>query len=76
MDTQRIIRDNVLIFSILLFLAGFFSITYFKPSILFTHNGLIREFGLNNSKKTIIPIWLFTICIAIVSYISIKYYVL
>lgn len=76
MELQGLLRDNSLLFSIVLFLALFFSITKMKPSILFKHDGSIREFGLNSSNKTIIPIWLFTICIAILSYIGIQYYVL
>lgn len=73
---KNIVKDNILVFSILLFLIFFGIITYIKPSIFFNNDGSIRNFGLNNNKKTIIPIWLLTICLSIISYILIKYYVI
>ena len=40
---------------------------------LFLPNGEIRSFGLGFQNKTIIPIWLFTIILAIISYMIILF---
>ena len=61
--------------SIILFLAIYFLINYFKPSILYLDNGALREFGLNQKNKTIIPIWLIVFILAILSYLSTLYFV-
>lgn len=70
---KLLFKQNILILSIILFITLFTTISYIKPNILFNIDGSIRDFGLNSNKKTIIPIWLLTICLSIISYISIRY---
>ena len=68
------IRKNITSFAIILFLCAFAVINYYKPAILYEENGKIRDFGLGTKKKTILPIWLVTIMIAILSYWFILWY--
>lgn len=70
---KLLFKQNILVLSIILFITLFSIISYIKPSILFNIDGSIRDFGLNSNKKTIIPIWLLTICLSIISYITIRY---
>ena len=44
-----------------------------KPTFLFNKNGTFRDFGAGFVKKTIIPAWLFSIFLAVFSYIIIKF---
>ena len=70
---RTIIRKNRLSVSIILFLIIFITIVHFKPSFLFNNDGSIRSFGLGKSNTSIIPIWLFGILLAILSYLLILY---
>ena len=67
------IKKNRLSVSIILFLIIFITILQFKPAFLFNKDGSIRNFGLGKSNTSIIPIWLFGILIATLSYLLILY---
>ena len=70
---KSLIRKNRLSVSILLFLIIFITIVQLKPGILFNKDGSIRNFGLGKSNTSIIPVWLFGILIAVLSYLLILY---
>ncbi len=46
----------------------------FKPAFIFKRDGTLREFGLGFRNKTVIPAWLLAIILAIISYLSVLYY--
>lgn len=68
------IRKNITLFSILLFTILFSIVNYCKPSFIYEKNGSIRNFGIGNKRKTIVPIWLLSIILGILSYLFILYY--
>lgn len=68
----RFLRKNTLVLSILLFLIIFSIVNYFKPGLMYNEYGEIRPFGLGYSHKTIIPVWLFAIILAILSYLAVR----
>lgn len=70
---QSIIKKNRLSASIILFLFLFVIINYIKPNFLYNKDGSIRQFGLGKNRTSIVPIWLFGIIIAILSYLLIMY---
>ena len=70
----RYIRRNIVSISIVLFIALYMTILYIKPGIIYNNDGSLRQFGLNNSRKTIIPAWLLALVLAIVSYFIVLYY--
>ena len=51
------------------FLIFFISIQIIKPTIFYNIDGSLREFGIGYKRKTIIPMWLVTIILAIMSYL-------
>jgi len=62
---------NVAIFVFLLF----FSIVHFiKPGFSYNHEGGFRPFGVGYRNKTVIPIWVVSIILAILSYLGVLYY--
>jgi hypothetical protein len=69
------IRKNINTFSIILFLSLFILFNYFQPGFLYNNNGTIREFGLGNKRKTILPVWLLSIILGIISYLFVLYYI-
>ena len=71
---RNIVRNNITLFSILVFLSIFATICVIKPSFLFNNDGSIREFGVGYKNKTIMPIWLLSIILGIFSYLFVMYY--
>lgn len=69
------IRQNINSVSIILFLILFTVINYFKPGFLYNTDGSIREFGLGYKRKTIVPVWLLSLTLGIVSYLFVLYYI-
>jgi hypothetical protein len=74
MISRNFIKKHVISFAILVFLAGYLTINHIKPSFLYTRDGNLRPFGLGYKNKTIIPLWLIAIVIAILSYVGVLYW--
>ena len=64
-DTLRQYRTFV---SILLFGALFSGFHYLKPKISYDSRGRIRLFGIGYRHKTVIPVWLVAVLLAIASF--------
>jgi len=45
-----------------------------KPTFLYNNDGSLREFGIGYKNKTIFPVWLLSIVLGILCYLSVKYY--
>ena len=45
-----------------------------KPGFLYNRDGSLREFGIGYTNKTIVPLWLFSIILGILSYVFVLYY--
>jgi len=71
---KSIIRKNITSISILIFVVIFALIQLINPSFLYNPDGSLREFGIGTKKKTVLPIWLFAIIVAILCYLSVLYY--
>lgn len=63
-----------LYFSIFIFLLLFISVHITKPGFLYNSDGGFRPFGLGYSNKTVIPIWIVAIILAILSYLAVSIY--
>jgi hypothetical protein len=74
MGQQRWIRHNKISVAILIYIILFGLINMLKPSFMYNTNGTIKEFGVGFRKKTIIPVWLISIVLAIISYFGVMYY--
>jgi hypothetical protein len=72
---RHYIRENATLFSIVLFLIMFGAIQFMKPAFLYNKDGSIREFGVGYKNKTILPIWLLSLILGILSYLFVMYYV-
>lgn len=72
LNTPFVKKNNTNI-AIVLFLLLFGLLAYWKPSSFFKKDGSLREFGIGYKKKTIFPLWLCAIFLAILCYISVKY---
>ena len=65
---NNFIIKNLTTVTILIFLIMFILLIINKPRFIFKKNGQPREFGIGYKNKTILPIWLAVIIIAIFSY--------
>lgn len=62
---------RLLIFSGILYLAGVALVLMFRPSLMFTDDGVWKEFGIGRSPNTHtwMPFWLFCILWSLISYL-------
>lgn len=75
MDSLKLlVRKNRLQFAIILFLIVFTFIHIQKPSLLYENDGSFRQFGVGYRNKTVVPIWLISIVVALLSYVMVSFY--
>jgi hypothetical protein len=64
-----------MLFAILCFLLAFGTFHLIKPGFAYMPNGAYRPFGVGYKHKTVIPIWMVAISLAILSYLFILFLV-
>lgn len=67
-------RNNKTLASIMVFLLLFSVIQMIKPSFVYNNDGSLREFGVGYKNKTILPLWLLSIVLGILTYVGMMYY--
>ena len=65
---------NTIFSSIVIFLVFFWLIQIIKPKFLYKNDGTLRDFGVGYKNKTILPLWLFSITLGILTYILVLYF--
>jgi hypothetical protein len=76
MFSKRFVISHKVSFAILLFLLFFGVIHMWKPDIIYAKDGAFRSFGIGYQNKTILPIWLISILLAIFSYMAVSWYLM
>jgi hypothetical protein len=71
----KYIRNNIISVSSIIFIVFYGLILFLRPGFIYNSDGSLRQFGLNNSRKTIIPAWLLALLLAISSYFIVLYYI-
>jgi uncharacterized membrane protein YozB (DUF420 family) len=71
---RSFIKNNITLAAIILFLIIFTAVSVSKPACLYKQDGSIRDFGVGTKNKTIMPLWLFSIILGILSYLFVSYY--
>ena len=71
---KSFIRNNNTLVSIIIFMTIFAFTQMIKPAFLYNSDNSMREFGIGYRNKTIMPVWLFSILLGILSYILVLYY--
>jgi hypothetical protein len=69
--SRKFISKNKVSFAVFLFLAMFALFHTVKPSFAYADSGAFRPFGIGYRHKTVVPIWLIAVLLAIVSYLAI-----
>lgn len=71
---RNFLQTNVVAVAIILFLIIYGATQYFKPLFLYNTDGSLRVFGVGYRNKTILPMWLFSLVLAILCYLAVLYY--
>ena len=74
--SRKFIRINKLNIAVFIFLMLFTIVHITKPAIIYNNEGGFRQFGVGYKNKTVIPIWLVAIVLAILSYLSVLYLIM
>ena len=73
MLSKQVIYENKVIIAILLFIMVLSAIHSLKPRIIYNEEGGFRQFGIGYKQKTIVPIWIASIILAILCYVVVYY---
>ena len=73
MFNQYISREALSVIAVFVFLILFGIINAFRPSIIYNKDLSFRRFGIGYKNKTVIPIWLMSIILAILVYVLVTY---
>lgn len=72
---QVFFRQNKPALAVVLFVILFSIIHLIKPGFIYGPDGEIRPFGIGYRHKTVVPLWLVAILLAIFSYMFVLWYV-
>lgn len=76
MDLRNTLKHNKTLSAMLIFFAIYGIVYLLKPQFLFIKpSDTPRDFGIGYRNKTILPLWLFSILLGILSYFFVVYYV-
>lgn len=73
---KSFVRVNKTSIAICIFIIAFFAIHTLKPALFYTPEGGFREFGVGYKQKTVVPIWVAAIILAVLSYLAVMYYLI
>jgi len=74
MLTKGYIHRNRVNIAIFIFLLLFVTIHWSKPAMFYNEAGGFRPFGVGYAHKTVIPIWVVAIILAVLSYLAVLTY--
>jgi len=74
--SKQFVRNHKLNIAIFLFLILFSWVHLLKPGLLYNQDGSFREFGVGYKNKTVFPIWIVAVILAIFSYLVVLYYLM
>tara|TARA_B000000609_G_C24052641_1_gene282114 strand:- start:372 stop:620 length:249 start_codon:yes stop_codon:yes gene_type:complete len=75
MLSRNFIRSHITSFAILIFIVSYAVIVVSKSPLIYNKDGSLREFGIGYSTRSVLPAWLISILLAIISYFAVLYYI-
>jgi hypothetical protein len=73
MFDKRWVRHNKALVAIVFYIMLFGLVNTLKPAFIYNPDGSLKEFGVGFRRKSIIPVWLVSIFLAIIAYFSVVY---
>jgi len=74
MFTVTYTRRNILTVALSLFIVTYILVNVLKPNFIYNNN-ILRDFGIGYRKKTVLPLWLISVILAIICYFLVLYYI-
>jgi hypothetical protein len=74
MSLKGFVRLHKLNVAIFIFLILFSLVHFMKPGFIYNHEGGFRPFGVGYKHKTVVPIWVVAIILAILCYLMVSIY--
>jgi hypothetical protein len=71
--SRKMLRIYKVPFAVLLFIVLFGAFHTIKPGFAYLPNGAYRPFGVGYKHKTVVPVWLVAVFLAILSYLAILF---
>lgn len=71
--SRKMLRIYKVPFAVFIFIILFGTFHTIKPSFAYMPNGAYRPFGVGYKHKTVVPVWLVAIFLAILSYLGILF---
>lgn len=71
--SKKVLIQNKVNIATFLFLILFSTFHFIKPGFAYNENGGYRPFGLGFRNKTVIPVWVVAILLALSSYLFVLY---
>ncbi len=71
---RNFLKTNVVLAAIVLYIVIYAIFAYAQPSFLYKSDNTLRQFGVGFRNKTILPMWLFSLLLGILSYLAVIYY--
>lgn len=75
MITNTYIRSHKVSLSLFIYVSLMVLLHVGKPACIYNDDGSFRQFGIGYRNKSIVPIWLISILLAIFSYLVVIYYI-
>lgn len=72
---NNFVKRNLILVSLCLYIILYSALIFSKSHLIYNKNGTIRNFGIGYSTRSVIPVWLLSIVLAIASYFIVLYYV-
>ena len=73
MLTKRFLQIHKVNIAIVVFILLFGVIHWYKPSLIYNSDGGFRPFGVGYAHKTVIPMWVIAIILAILAYLAVLF---
>jgi uncharacterized membrane protein YidH (DUF202 family) len=73
MFNQYISREALSVIAVFIFLILFGIINAFRPTVIYNKYLSLSRFGIGYKNKTVIPIWMLSIVLAILVYVLVTY---
>tara|TARA_B100000073_G_C23366510_1_gene425075 strand:- start:147 stop:401 length:255 start_codon:yes stop_codon:yes gene_type:complete len=70
---KQFVKRHKLSIVIIVFMMCFYFVNNLKPSMFYNDDGSLKQFGLGYKHKTVVPLWLFSILLAIVCFVGVSY---
>lgn len=68
-----LLNSNPVITSIVLFTMIFFTLQIGQPKFIYNYDGSLKVFGIGYKMKTVFPLWIISIILAILCYVFVMF---